>query len=56
MKNRPAAVEQADGYGSKRAGSYHAYLKKRKARSERRRAKAAPECQPGYGRYKGYET
>ena len=48
-------VEQADG-GGHRAGSCHSYLKKIKRRIERRRAKKDPECTPGYGKYRGYET
>lgn len=49
---KATAVEQADGYsGSK----YHRLLKRVKRRKERRRAKADPECLPGYGRYYGYE-
>jgi hypothetical protein len=44
-------VEQADGDGKGKT-----YLKKVKARSERRRAKRNPEIQPGYGKYSGYQT
>lgn len=47
-----SSVEQADGYSGKR---YHKFLKKRKVRVERRRAKENPECPLGYGKYKGYE-
>ena len=43
--------EQADG-GS---GRYHRWLKKFKARNERRRAKRNPECVPGYRFFRGYE-
>jgi hypothetical protein len=32
------------------------WLKRWKARKERRAAKKNPECQDGYGKYKGYET
>jgi hypothetical protein len=49
-------VEQADGRGSKRRSSLHSFLKKHKRKIERRRAKENPECSPGYGKYKGYET
>lgn len=47
--------EQADGR-NKGPRSYHAYLKKNKRRMERRKAKINPEVQPGYGKYRGYET
>lgn len=47
---------QADGRGSRRAGSAHSWYKRWKNRAERRKAKRDPECTPGYGRYKGYET
>lgn len=47
-------VEQADGK-SKRSNMYHSLLKRQKARAERRRAKADPECQPAYRKYKGWE-
>ena len=49
-------VEQADGRGSKRKGSFHTHLKKQKRRVERRKAKTNPECPPAYGKYSGYET
>ena len=46
-----ARIEERDGdYGSGR------YLKKEKNRSERRRAKQDPECDPSYGKYSGWET
>lgn len=48
-------VEQADGK-SKRRGGYHQYLKKRKRKLERRKARANVEAQPTYGRYTGWET
>ena len=48
-------IEQADGI-SRRSGGYHQYIKKKKRQIERRRAKSDPECQPLYGRYKGWET
>ncbi len=51
----PIACEKADGK-SRRAGGYHQFIKRRKNRVERRRAKHDPECQPGYGRYRGWET
>lgn len=41
-------VEQCDGSG-------HVYHKRMKNRHERRQAKQNPECQPGYGRYRGYQ-
>jgi len=54
LKDRKvASVEQADGYCH---GKYHRHLKVSKRRIERRRAKRNPECQPGYGRYNGYES
>lgn len=34
---------------------FHRFIKRRKIRIERRRAKAEPECQPAYGRYSGWE-
>jgi hypothetical protein len=43
-------VEQADG-----SSGGHRWLKKEKARTERRRAKKDPESQPAYGKYRGYE-
>ena len=54
MKRTHASCEQADARGiqSKR----HTHLKRRKNRTERRRAKLDPEAQPGYGKYRGYET
>lgn len=48
-----ANIEQADG---KSGSNYHRWLKRAKARSERRRAKQNPEAVPGYGRYAGWET
>lgn len=36
-------------------GGLHRWLKKWKARLERRKAKKNPECKDGYGKYKGYE-
>lgn len=32
----------------------HTYVKKRKARAERRKAKRRPDCLPTYGKYRGY--
>lgn len=52
MPRKARAVEQADGD----EGRYHRSLKKQKRRSERRRAKHDPECEPGYKKYYGYET
>ena len=45
-------VEQADGRGWGDRG--RRYLKKRKARLERRRANIDPETQPAYTRFKGW--
>lgn len=52
---RLPTIEKADGR-SKRGDAYHQFLKRRKNRSERRRARENPECIPAYGRYKGWET
>ena len=35
--------------------AWRRYYKTQKARSERRRAKQDPECQPWYKRFKGWE-
>lgn len=51
MRDGKAKIEQADGS----SGNWHRSLKKRKLRSERRRAKRNPECQTAYRRYSGYE-
>ena len=48
-------TEQADGK-SKRGNGYHQYLKKRKAKLERRKANQDPGSSPSYGKYKGWET
>lgn len=46
--------EQADGTGwGLRARKF---LKRLKNRTERRRARRDPECQPLYGKYRGYLT
>lgn len=51
---RIAKVAQADGKGwGSRARKF---LKVRKCRLERRRAKADPEAQPAYTRYAGWYT
>jgi len=47
--------EQADGK-SKRGDGYHQFLKRRKNRIERRKAKLNPKSQPTYGKYDGWET
>lgn len=47
--------EQADGK-SQRGGGYHQFLKRRKNRVERRKAKRDPEAAPTYRRYAGWET
>lgn len=44
-------VEQADS-----GGHYHKFLKRKKARYERRKAKKNPEAKATYGKYRGYET
>ena len=47
-----AKCEQADGYsGSK----YHTFLKVKKRRQERRKARQNPETMPTYGKYRRYE-
>jgi len=50
-------VEQADGWSKAGKGGkcYHWWLKKWKARKERHAAKKNPQCNPGYGKYRGYE-
>lgn len=48
-------IEKADGRWTRPRG-YHRFIKRKKARAERRRAKANPECTPCYGRYRGWET
>lgn len=48
-------IEKADGR-SKRSGGYHQWLKQKKARSERKKARKNPDCQPTYGKYTGWET
>lgn len=47
--------EQADGK-SRRAGGGHQFIKRKKRRAERRKARVNPEAAPGYKRYAGYET
>lgn len=47
--------EQADGK-SRRAGGHHQFIKRKKRRSERHKARANPESAPTYNRYRGYET
>jgi len=45
------------GHGSRcRARGYRSICKRYKARAERRQAKRDPECQPTYGRYRGWQT
>lgn len=44
--------EQADGNGYGMRS--RTWLKRLKRRTERRRAKSNPECQPMYTRYRGY--
>jgi len=59
MQDRVPPVEMADGPsrvgGISRRANYHKWLKRQKARAERRKAKQNPECTPTYGRYKGWE-
>lgn len=52
-RDNKVSCEQADRCGG---GDYHRYLKQRKVRIERRRAKANPTCAPAYRLYRGYET
>ena len=52
-RERRAKVEKADGSGGSKR---HTEIKRRKNRSERRLAKQNPQVQPGYGRYRGWET
>jgi hypothetical protein len=49
------ACEMADGK-SRRANSGHKFLKVKKSRAERRKAKRDPQAAPTYGRYAGYQT
>lgn len=53
-RQRTPKVEKADGSSHK--SNYHRFLKKRKNRLERKKAKCDPETQPTYGKYYGYET
>jgi hypothetical protein len=52
-------VEKADANGIYAKGrhrlSYHYWLKRWKARAERRKAKRDPESGDGYGKYRGWE-
>ncbi len=52
--------EKADGNRclawSKANRIYHRFLKRRKARMERRRANRNPEYPPAYNRFNGYES
>lgn len=52
-KPRRVKVEKADGSGGSKR---HTEIKKRKNRLERKAAKQDPECQPGYGKYRGWES
>lgn len=49
---RVPKVEMADGPGGRKG---HTYIKNRKNRLERRKAKQHPDCTPTYRRYRGYE-
>ena len=51
-RERKVKCEQADGYSG---GNWHRFLKIKKRRYERRKAKHNPDCVPTYGRYRGYE-
>lgn len=54
MSVRKAKGVQADGQGyGLRCRKFAKWVKNR---LERRAAKADPECQPGYGRYRGWLT
>lgn len=53
--NKGGCCEQADLKQSSK-NAYHKFLKRRKNRLERRKANIDPECVPGYGKYKGWET
>jgi len=54
-----AKNEKADAsgicYQGRHTKSYHWWLKRWKARFERRKGKKCLDCKPGYNRYKGYE-
>jgi hypothetical protein len=50
QREHSSKIEQADGYTSQ----VNKWVRKRKNRAERRRAKKNPECMPGYGFYRGY--
>jgi hypothetical protein len=52
-----AAVMQASGHGhsqNKHKSTVSTFLKRCKARLERRKARRDPETTPGYGRFRGY--
>ncbi len=53
MRSQKVNCEQADGASG---GNWHRFLKMRKRRYERRKAKRNPDCIATYGRYRGYET
>jgi len=48
-------TEQAD-ISFKRPSRYHKFIKVRKRRIERHKAKQNPEAQPTYGKYTGWES
>lgn len=52
MRDNKVKIEQADGYSG---SGWHRFLKVKKRRLERRRAKRNPECVATYGKYRGYE-
>lgn len=41
-------------YGNRHRSGWKTFLKRCKARSERRRARLDPGANPGYGRYRGW--
>lgn len=53
MRIQKVKGEQADGASG---GNWHRFLKVKKRRLERHKAKRYPECVPTYGKYRGYET
>lgn len=48
-------ITQADGR-SRRAGGFRQFLKCRKNRTERRRARRDVECVPAYNRFSGHQA
>lgn len=56
MALRNEAADKPSSWVKHPRGSFHGLLKRWKARLERRKAKKDPETNPGYGKYRGYET